>query len=211
SAEGMLWGHTLRSPHPHARIRSIDITRAVASPGIHAVLLADDVPGTKTFGIEFADQPVLAAEEVRFVGEPIAIVAARHPEQARRAADRIEIDYEILPALTDMEEALRSPDRVQPWGNIVRHLRIVHGDPDAPADVWVEGYYETGMQDQAALGPESGLAIPGEDGGVDLYVATQWVHIDRRQVAACLGLPDEKVRAHLSGVGGAFGVRESPR
>ena len=72
----------------------------------------------------------------------------------------------------------------------------------------VSGEYEVGMQDQAFLGPESGLAVPAEDGGVDLYVATQWLHVDQRQVAACLGLPPEKVRLHLAGVGGAFGGRE---
>jgi xanthine dehydrogenase D subunit len=84
----------------------------------------------------------------------------------------------------------------------------VHGDPDAVAEVWVEGYYETAMQDQAALGPEAGLAIPAEDGGVDLVVTTQWLHVDRQQIAPCLGLPEEKVRITLAGVGGAFGSRE---
>ena len=78
--EDMLWGHTLRSAHPHARIRSIDISEAVASPGVHAVLLADDVPGKKTYGLEFSDQPVLAVDRVRYQGEPVAIVAAEHPE-----------------------------------------------------------------------------------------------------------------------------------
>ncbi len=72
----------------------------------------------------------------------------------------------------------------------------------------VEGYYETAMQDQAALGPEGGLAVPADDGGVDLYVATQWLHVDRQQIAPCLGLPEEKVRLTLAGVGGAFGSRE---
>ena len=72
----------------------------------------------------------------------------------------------------------------------------------------VTGEYEVGMQDQAFLGPESGLAVPAEDGGVDLYVATQWLHVDRDQIAACLGLPPEKVRLTLAGVGGAFGGRE---
>ena len=208
-AEGMLWGNTLRSPHPHARICSIDISKALAGPGVHAVLLADDVPGQRTFGIEFSDQPVLASDVVRHVGEPVAIVAAEHPELARRAAGEIRVEYEALPAVTDMEEALRSDaPKVREFGNVIRHIRIEHGDPDARADVWVEGYYETGMQDQAPLGPESGLAIPSEDGGVDLYVATQWVHIDRKQLAPCLDLPEEKVRVHLAGVGGAFGARE---
>jgi xanthine dehydrogenase D subunit len=207
--EDMLWGHTLRSPHPHARIRSIDISAAVASPGVHAVHLADDVPGKGTYGLEFADQPVLASDVVRYHGEPVAIVAAEHPELARRAAQLIVVDYEPLPAVTDMERAL-DPDspKIHDFGNVLRHVRIEHGDPDAEADVWVEGYYETGMQDQAPLGPEAGLAVPAEDGGIDLYVATQWLHVDRQQIAPCLRLPEDKVRLHLAGVGGAFGARE---
>jgi xanthine dehydrogenase D subunit len=208
-AEGMLWGHTLRSPHPHARIRSIDVSGALGGSGVHAVLLSGDVPGRNAFGIEFADQPVLANDVVRYVGEPVAVVAAETPEQARRAADRIDVEFEPLPAVTDMGEALRpGAPPVREFGNVVRHIRIAHGDPDAPADVWVEGYYETGMQDQAALGLESGLAVPAEDGGVDLYVGTQWVHIDRRQIAPCLNLPEDRVRIHLAGIGGAFGSRE---
>jgi CO/xanthine dehydrogenase Mo-binding subunit len=207
--EDMLWGHTLRSPHPHARIRSIDIAEAVASPGVHAVLLAGDVPGKGTYGLEFSDQPVLAGDRVRYQGEPVAIVAAEHPELARRAAHRIAVDYQVLEPVTDMELAL-TPDavRVHEFGNILRHVRIVHGDPDADADVWVDGYYETGMQDQAPLGPEAGLAVPAEDGGIDLYVSTQWLHVDRQQLAPCLALPEEKVRVFLAGVGGAFGARE---
>ena len=110
----MLWGHTLRSPHPSARIRSIDIAAAVASPGVHAVLLADDVPGSRFYGLEFADQPVLAWEVVRYVGEPVAVVAAEHPELARRAADGIVVDYEPLPAVTDMVRAL-DPGAPQAW------------------------------------------------------------------------------------------------
>jgi xanthine dehydrogenase D subunit len=208
-AEGMLYGQTLRSPHPHARIIAIDISEAVASPGVHAVLLADDIPGRKTFGLEFSDQPVLGDGIVRYAGEPVAIVAADTPELARRAARKIRVDYEVLPAVTDSVLALQ-PDspQVQPFGNVLRHVRVVHGDPDAEADVWVEGYYETGMQDQAPLGPEAGLAVPAEDGGIDLYVATQWLHADLQQIAPCLALPEEKVRLHLAGVGGAFGSRE---
>jgi xanthine dehydrogenase D subunit len=207
--EGMLYGHTRRSPHAHARIRSVDLSAAVASPGVHAVLLADDVPGKQTYGLEFADQPVLAWDRVRYLGEPVAIVAAEHPELARRAAERIAVDYEVLPALTDMERALDDDaPRIHEFGNVLRHVRVVHGDPEASADVWVEGYYETGMQDQAPLGPEAGLAVPAEDGGVDLYVSTQWLHVDRRQIAPCLGLPEELVRLYLAGVGGAFGARE---
>ena len=89
-----------------------------------------------------------------------------------------------------------------------RELRIRKGDASRRGPVVVEGTYEIGMQDQAFMGPEAGLALPAEDGGVDLIVSTQWLHNDRDQVAECLGLPPELVRLTLGGVGGAFGARE---
>ena len=209
-AADMLWGTTLRSPHPHARIVSLDIGPALSTPGVHAVLTYDDVPGRKLYGLEHPDQPVLCDGTARFHGEPVAIVAADHPETARRAASRIVVDYEVLEPLTDPRRAIDSAETllVHPSGNVVRHLRIRRGDPNTSAEVVVTGDYEVGMQDQAFLGPESGLAVPAEDGSVDLYVATQWLHVDRSQVAACLGLPEEMVRITLGGVGGAFGARE---
>jgi CO/xanthine dehydrogenase Mo-binding subunit len=207
--DGMLWGATLRSPHPHARIVSIDTSAAVEAPGVRAVLTHADVPGRKTFGLDVQDQPVLAIELVRYAGEAVAIVAAEDPELARAALKKIAVSYKVLPPVTDMEKALEpTAPSVHPQGNVVRSLTIVHGDPNAPADVWVEGMYETGMQDQAPLGPEAGLAVPATDGGVDLFIATQWLHADLEQLAPCLDLPPEKVRLHLSGVGGAFGARE---
>jgi len=207
--EGMLYGATVRSPHPSARILSIDASRALAMPGVRCVLTATDLPGKRLYGLDFADQPVLADDVVRYAGEPVAILAADEPEQARDAAAAVRVEYEQLVPVTDMEAALL-PDAppVSEVGNVLRHVRIEHGDPDAEADVWVEGYYEVGMQDQAPLGPEAGLAIPAADGGVDLHVSTQWLHVDRAQIAPCLGLPEEKVRLHCAGVGGAFGARE---
>jgi xanthine dehydrogenase D subunit len=207
--EGMLWGATLRSPHPRADIWAIDISRALAIPGVHAVLTHEDVPGRKVYGMEIPDQPVLAWGHVRYQGEPIAIVAADEPETARRAVDAIQVDYEVLEPLTDPEAAM-APDAppLHLSGNVLRHIRINHGDTEATADVVVTGEYEVGMQDQAFLGPESGLAVPDGEGGVDLYIATQWLHVDRDQVAESLDLPPEKVRLTLGGVGGAFGGRE---
>ncbi|MDQ1665361.1 MAG: hypothetical protein QOH75_1392 [Actinomycetota bacterium] len=207
SADGMVWGHVLRSPHPHARIRSIDIGPALAIPGVHTVLTADDVLGDNSFGLEHADQPVLAHDVVRFTGEAVAALAADHPDTARRAAQAIVVDYEPLEPLIDAEEAITAPP-IHPAGNIFRQLVIRHGDTSAEGEVVVEATYEVGMQDQAFMGPESGLAIPDDDGGVDLHMSTQWLHVDRDQVAACLGLPTEKVRLTLAGVGGAFGARE---
>ena len=207
--DGMLWGATLRSPHPYARIVSIDPSAALKTPGVCAVLTHADVPGKKTFGLDVQDQPVLAVDVVRYAGEAVAILAAEDPELARAALKKIAVTYEVLTPVTDMERALEpTAPSVHPQGNIVRTLTIVHGDPNAPADVWVEGTYETGMQDQAPLGPEAGLAVPAADGGVDLFIATQWLHADLEQLAPCLDLPPERVRLHLSGVGGAFGARE---
>ncbi|MBO0873697.1 MAG: molybdopterin-dependent oxidoreductase, partial [Pseudonocardia sp.] len=207
--DDMLWGATLRSPHPHARIRSLDVGEALATPGVYAVLTAEDVPGRNGVGLEHDDQPVLADGVVRYQGEPVALVAADHPEIARRAAKRIKVDYEVLEPVTDAEAALR-PDspRVHHSGNLVRHLKLRKGVDAPTADVVVTGEYTVGMQDQAFLGPESGLAIPAEDGGVDLYVATQWLHVDQKQVCVALGLAPDKVRLTLAGVGGAFGGRE---
>ena len=219
-AAGMLWGHTVRSPHAHARILAIDISGAVGMPGLHAVLTHEDVPGEKRYGLEFQDQPVLAYERVRYFGEPVVLVAAEHPEQARRAAERVLVEYEPLEPIVDPERATEEeplhPDRPtmghgyrdDPRANVVRSLLIKHGDPEAEGEVTVSGVYEVGIQDQAFLGPESGLAVPDGEGGVDVYVATQWLHVDRDQVAPCLNLKPEQVRIHLAGVGGAFGGRE---
>lgn len=206
-ADGMLWGHTLRSPHARANIRSIDISTAMATPGVSAILLHDDIPGRKIFGLEHPDQPVLAKDEVRYQGEPVAIVAADHPETARKAADAIVVDYEPLTPVCDAEEAITA-DPLHPDGNIFRRLTIRRGDSDATSEIVIEGTYEVGMQDQAFMGVESGMAMPCEDEGVELYISTQWLHADQAQIAASLGLPEDKVRLTLAGVGGAFGARE---
>ncbi|OKJ15872.1 xanthine dehydrogenase subunit D [Kitasatospora sp. CB01950] len=221
--EDMLWGTALRSPHPRANIRSIDISAALAVPGVHAVLTHEDIPGSPYYGLEFADQPALAVGKVRHQGEPVALVAADHPETARRAAKRIAVEYEVLTPITTEEQCLdpgrygyvHEPHeyRARAHGNLCHEQRLVAGlgvtdEVRALADVIVAGEYEVGMQDQAFLGPESGLAVPAEDGGVDLYIATQWLHVDRQQMAPVLALPEEKIRLTLAGVGGAFGGRE---
>ena len=222
--EDMLWGQILRSTVAHAEIVSIDTAEALATPGVYAVLTYDDLPTeVKNYGLEMQDTPVLAHGKVRHHGEPVALVAADHPETARRAAAKIRVEYRELPVITD-EASATAPDAILvhenrddhhighvPHPNIVHRQPIVRGDVAAArarADVIVAGEYTFGMQDQAFLGPESGLAVPEEDGGVHLYIATQWLHSDLRQIAPVLGLPEEKVRMTLSGVGGAFGGRE---
>src|SRR6266540_454175 len=197
----MLWGATVRSPHPSGSIERIDVAPALAVRGVHAALTSADVPGPGMFGIERPDQPVLAAGVVRYWGEPVALVAAEDPETARRAAAAVDVRYRALPPLTDPVEADRRDE-------VFRRVRIRRGPQDARGEVVVEGHYEVGMQDQAPLGTESGLAVPDGEDGVDLHVSTQDIHVDHRQIVAALGLRDEQVRVHLAGVGGAFGARE---
>ncbi|MEZ0094746.1 xanthine dehydrogenase D subunit [Streptacidiphilus sp. EB129] len=221
--EDMLWGMALRSPHAHAKILSVDISEALTLPGVYAVMTHEDIPGSKFYGLEIQDQPALAMDKIRYHGEAIAIVAADHPETARRALAKVKVEYEVLPPITTEEQCL-DPEtygyvhdpaeyKGHASGNIVHQQKVVSGlgvndDVRALADVIVTSDYEVGMQDQAFLGPESGLAVPAEDGGIDLYVATQWLHVDRQQVAPVLGLPENKLRLTLAGVGGAFGGRE---
>ncbi len=119
------------------------------------------------------------------------------------------MDYEVLEPVTDPVAALEpGAPRLHSGGNLVRHLKIRKGEPAPAADVVVTGRYEIGMQDQAFLGPEAGLAVPDGAGGVELFVSTQWLHVDQQQICAALGLPPEQVRLVLAGVGGAFGGRE---
>jgi len=211
-AEHALWGATLRSPHARARIVRLDVTPAWQIDGVETVITAQDVPGQPTYGLIIADQPVFAAVggSVLYAGQPIAAVAADHPETCRRALEAIIVEYEVLEPLTDPERAIDpATPPIHPDGNVFRHQRVITGDPDAQGVVSVEGTYEIGMQDQAFLGLEAALALPDPGGtGVELYVATQWLHEDRKQIAACLNLPEDKVRLVLGGVGGAFGARE---
>ena len=158
-AEAMLWGATVRSPHPYARIVSIDTSAARAMPGVQAVLTHEDVPGKNLYGLEFEDQPVLAGDFVRYWGEAVALVAADHPEQARRAAEKVQVEYDVLKPVTTAEAAL-APDapELHPGGNLLRHVKIRHGDQSPHAEVVVKGTYEIGMQDQAPRFPTARAA-----------------------------------------------------
>jgi xanthine dehydrogenase D subunit len=198
---GVLWGATRRAWTPHARLVHVDVAPALAIPGVHAVLTQRDVPGHPYQGQVVTDQPVLAEGEVRYWGEAVAVVAADDAETARRAAAAIEVELEELEPLTDLGTALAR-------GEVFRHVRVRRGDPDRRGQVVVEGSYETGTQDPAPLGTEAGLAVPDGSGGVDLWGPTQWAHVDRGQLAACLGLPPERVRVQPCRLGGAFGGRE---
>lgn len=206
-AEGLLWAAVLRSPHPHARITSIDITHALRMPGVHAVITHEDVPGEACYGRGKADRPVFASEVVRHHGEAIAAVAADHPDTARLAAAAVVVEYEVLDPVTNPEAAFEA-EPLHPDGNLIRHIPLRHGDPDATGEVVVEGLYRIGRQDPAPIGAEAGLAVPRPDGGVEFYLASTDPHTDRDTAAACYGLDPEQVKIVVTGVPGATADRE---
>ena len=206
---------------PHAIIHAIDTSEAEALPGVIAIFTARDVP-VNEYGLIMPDQPVLCgpgsskpfAERVRFIGDQVALVIAETEEIAAQARDLIKVDYEDLPVVTDMLEAMQPeaiclhPDRDS---NVFCHYRIRKGDMDAgftEADVIIEGEYRTPAQEHAFLQPEAGISYIDEEGRVTVKVAGQWTHEDREQIAHALNLPEEQIRVIYPAIGGAVGGRE---
>ena len=239
SFEGMLFGATLRSQHPHARIRAVNTDMARALAGVHAVLTHADVPGDPRHGLVENDWPVFAggAYPARYVGDAIALVVAETAEIAQQALALIEVEYEVLTAVTDPRAALKPdapqlhPDR--PDGNLIKHIKVRNGDVEqgfAESDLIVERTYRTPMTEHAFLEPECALAVPagyvatasaGGGRGLEgvpqpgeayqkltVYVGSQIPYSDRRQVAKSLGLDDEAVRIIGTLMGGGFGGKE---
>ncbi|MFD7918453.1 xanthine dehydrogenase family protein molybdopterin-binding subunit [Streptomyces sp. NPDC059740] len=208
-AEGLLWAAILRSPHPRARVLSVDTKHAVDMAGVHAVITHADVPGDAAYGRGTSDRPVFAHDEVRHHGEAIAAVAADHPDTARLAAAAIAVEYELLEPVTDPQLSFEA-EPLHPDGNLLRHIPLSFGDPQAVGEVVVEGLYRIGRQDPAPIGAEAGLAVPRPDGGVEIYAAVTDPHVDRDLAAACFGLGPEQVKVVVTGVPGATADREDP-
>jgi len=208
-----LYGVVVRSPHPHARVKDVRIEKAMGLPGVVTVLTAKDVPNN-SHGVLFRDQPVLA-DYIRMVGDPVAVVGAETLEIARAAAKLVEVDYEVLAAVFDPEEAMTSEvlplhPALRPT-NVLYHMPIRRGNMDdgwAMADVVVEQDYSTQHVDHAFLQPEAVLAHVDERGHMVVQTATQYAHYDRGEIAHALGLRFSQVQVKTMAVGGAFGGRE---
>ena len=216
SMPGMLHGAIRFSDHPRARVLRIDTSKALAHPGVAAVLTAADVIGERNQGEIIPDwtQVVAVGENTRYVGDVLALVAAEDRAAAQDAAALIEIEYEVLEPLTDPEAAL-APDAPQLHphapGNVLSVSTVQRGDVDAAlagAAHVITDTYTTQRIEHAFLEPESSLAYPTDEGGVHFFSQGQGIWSDRRQVAGLLGLPVEKVRATLVSNGGAFGAKE---
>lgn len=219
--DGQLWMKIKWSDRAHARIRSIDTSKALALPGVHGVFTAADVP-VNEYGLVTKDQPVLCgpgstipgAENVRCYMDNVALVVADTESIAAEAVNLIDVDYEDLPAVFDPYEAMQpgAPLLLERYPeNKLCHYRIRKGDMAAgwaAADVVVEGEFSTGYQEHAYLQPEAGLSYIDEQGRVTIVVAGQWTHEDQQLIAHALGLPEDEVRVIYPAIGGAFGGRE---
>ena len=218
---GMLHAAVLRSPYPSARIARLDTARAKAMDGVAVVLtaqdvpcntLATDVPGqTSAVGPLRATLHVLAEDRVRHQGEPVALVAAETLEQARAAAETIDVEYEPTPGVFTPEAALApGAPQVHAEGNLLAHWRICRGDVTAAfarAAVVVEGEYTTQLVDAGYLEPESGVAWIDSDGVITIRVSTQVIE-HFRDVAEVLQVPQNRVRVIGTYLGGGFGGKE---
>ncbi|NMB35225.1 MAG: molybdopterin-dependent oxidoreductase [Firmicutes bacterium] len=205
---GMLHAKVLRSAYPHALLKGIDTGRARNIPGVEAVLTAEDVPGTNSVGYIIKDQQVFAKDKVRFMGEPLAVVAATTEKIAEEALKEIVVDYEPLPVLSTPEEALadKAP-LIHDQGNVLLTRKVRRGDPEKAfkqAYIIVEDTFKTQMVEHAYIEPEAGVALI-EDDIVVVYAVSQGVHYHQEEIAAVLNLPLNKVRTIQTTTGGAFG------
>ncbi len=213
--DGMLLGVVVLSEHARAKVLGIDTSAAAAVPGVQRVVTADDVPGDRWYGLINQDWPGLVAvgEEVRCVGDMLAVVCAADEATARKAAALVKVDYEPLPAVLDMEEALKpGAPQVNPTGpNELSRTVFERGDVEAAlassAHV-VTGTWTTQRIEHLFLEPESALAVPRDDGKIHLYTQGQGVFDDQRQAAKFLGVDPEEVFVELVPNGGGFGGKE---
>ncbi|KAB2906350.1 MAG: molybdopterin-dependent oxidoreductase [Anaerolineae bacterium] len=215
---GMLFGRTLRSPYPHAKILRIDTSRAKALSGVYAVLTYEDVPGENLHGLVYRDWPVLCHDVVRYVGDAVAIVAAESEDIAAKALCLIDVEYAPLPVVADPVYA-HSPEAPilhpnHPTGNLLKHIKVRHGDIDrgfTEADVIIEREYRTPIIEHAFLEPECSIGVPAgvaDHEKLTVYVGSQIPYQDRNQIALAMGLPEEQVRVIGTLIGGGFGGKE---
>jgi aldehyde oxidoreductase len=205
----------IRCPYNRARFRFGDLSQFLkATPGIHAVFTAKDVPGKNCFGVipQFADQPVFAEEEARFRGEAVAAIVGDAATIEQFDLSKFPVSWEELPAITQPSQAL-TPDSVKLHAhrpdNVLVRGRVVHGDPDAAfrsAPIVVEGDYETGFIEHAYIEPEAGFARRVGD-RIEVQACTQAPYTDRKDIATILGIAEDAVRIIPTAVGGGFGAK----
>ena len=207
--EDLLHAAILRSPHHHARIIDINTQATKALDGVIAVITADDVPGSRTFGQLIPDRPVLAFDVVRHKGEPVAMVVGETRAVANRALESIQVKYEELPAILDPKEALDpNREKIHPEGNLIVGYDLGRGDVEAgfgEADVIVEATFQTPRISPAYLEPEVAIANVQSDGTLRVWVSSQKPFLDQSTISSVLDIPEDRVQVSVATVGGSFG------
>jgi CO/xanthine dehydrogenase Mo-binding subunit len=201
----------VRSPKPHAKILGIKLDEALKVPGVEKIFTEKDIRGKNAIGMITKDQPILASDRVRYVGDPVALVAANTEEAAEEAARKVVVAYEDLPFVNNPEEALTPyAPLIHEKGNLLLEFNLIKGDVQAgfkEAEIIIEETYSTTWIDHAYLEPDAGVSYLDEEGRVTVVCPTQNVHYDQKEVASVLSLPFEKVRIVQCTTGGGFGGR----
>lgn len=212
--DGMLYSRVVRARIPSAILTSLDVSAAEALAGVVSVMTAADLPGVKNHGLYTQDWPILVGlgERVRYMGDAIALIAAETQAIADAAVDLVKAAFERRPVLTDPVSALKpEAERLHEKGNLLKHIKVRRGNVEAgfaQSDAVIEHVFYTPASDHFFMEPECSICVPREDGGFDLYEATQIPYADRQQVAAALGMAEEMVRVRGQRAGGGFGGKE---
>ncbi|HEY2029112.1 MAG TPA: molybdopterin cofactor-binding domain-containing protein [Myxococcales bacterium] len=213
----MLHAKFLRSPHAHARIRNVDVSKALAHPGVVATLVGSELPARYGVIPWTHDEQALATDKVRFIGDEVACVAALDERTAEEACRLIEVDYEVLPKVLTPEDALAHPEvkvnEKAKDGNITKHVHLEFGPVDeaiAKAASIARQTYRYAGSTHAPIEPHCAVARVDADGNLTLWSSTQIPHYVQREVSRVLGIPQSKLRVIQPLLGGAFGGKSDP-
>ncbi len=201
----------VRSRIPHGIIKKVSIDRALSIEGVEGVFTAEDIEGTNRYGVVHKDQEILVERKVRYIGDPICLIAAKNERILKEAIESIDIEYEELPAVFDPFEALK-PDapKIHEEGNLLQHTHIEKGDikrGEEEADIIVEGEYKVPFIDHTPMETEAGFAKMDGD-KVVIWAGTQTPFRDREELAYALGIPEDKIRVIAPFFGGGFGRKD---
>jgi CO/xanthine dehydrogenase Mo-binding subunit len=201
----------VRSPHAHAAILSVDTAEASRQPGVERIFTARDIPGKNLTGIINKDRPLLVADRVRFIGDPVALIAAETEEAAEKAADAVKVSYNVLPAIHDPVEALAAgAPKIHEKGNVLFRRPVIRGDAATAfltCAAVVQKTYKTSFLEHCYLEPDAGAGWVDADGTLVIVASTQNPHYDHAEVVAALGLEDNRVRIIQAATGGGFGSK----